>query len=151
MGATDYRKPLPVIDPLSRPFWDLARQGKLAVQACRGCGDRHFPPGPVCPRCLSGDQEWQAVSGKGSLLSWVTFHRAYWDGFAPDLPYDVCLVQLDEGPLLVSNLVGAAGREVQVGARLAVVFEQATDEITLPKFTLAEPPASRTGSRARAR
>jgi uncharacterized OB-fold protein len=130
----DYRKPLPVIDTLNRPFWDLARDGKLAVQVCASCGDRHFPPGPVCPRCLGEAQHWQVVSGKGTLISWVTFHRAYWDGFAADLPYDVCLVQLDEGPLLVSNLVGAAGRDIAVGDRLEVVFEPATDEITVPRF-----------------
>jgi hypothetical protein len=68
------------------------------------------------------------------LLSWVTFHRAYWDGFERDLPYDVCLVQLDEGPLLVSNLVGTSGNAVKVGDRVHVVFERATAEITLPKF-----------------
>lgn len=135
MSPADYGKPLPVIDTLNRPFWNLAHDGKLAVQVCRGCGDRHFPPGPVCPACLGETQEWQVVSGKGTLLSWVTFHRAYWDGFAAELPYDVCLVQLDEGPLLVSNLVGTSGREVAVGDRLEVVFEQATDEITVPKFT----------------
>lgn len=137
MTPADYRKPLPLIDPLNRPFWDLARQGKLSVQRCTACGDRHFPPGPVCPACLGDTQEWEVVSGKGTLLSWVTFHRAYWNGFAGDLPYDVCLVQLDEGPLLVSNLVGAAGGEVAVGDRLEVVFERATDEISLPKFTPA--------------
>lgn len=137
MTPADYRKPLPTIDPLNRPFWDLARQGKLSVQRCTACGDRHFPPGPVCPACLGDTQEWEVVSGKGTLLSWVTFHRAYWNGFAADLPYDVCLVQLDEGPLLVSNLVGASGDEVAAGDRLEVVFERATDEISLPKFTPA--------------
>jgi uncharacterized OB-fold protein len=134
MTPADYRKPLPTVDTLNRPFWDLARQGKLSVQRCAACGHRHFPPGPVCPACLGDKQEWEVVSGKGTLLSWVTFHRAYWNGFAGDLPYDVCLVQLDEGPLLVSNLVGASADDVAVGDRLEVVFERATDEISLPKF-----------------
>lgn len=137
MSAPEYRKPLPVIDELNRPFWDLAREEKLAVQVCTGCGDRHYPPGPVCPVCLCPDQEWRVVSGKGTLLSWATFHRAYWDGFADQVPYDVCLVQLDEGPLLVSNLVGASDRQVAVGDRLEVVFERATDAVTLPKFAPA--------------
>jgi uncharacterized OB-fold protein len=155
MSSGDYRKPLPSIDPLNRGFWDLAREGKLAVQRCTDCGDRHFPPGPVCPQCLGDTQEWEVVSGKGTLLSWVTFHRAYWDGFEKELPYDVCLVQLDEGPLLVSNLVGTPARPAgapggradapvgagapggAVGDRVEVVFERATDEITLPKFRLA--------------
>ena len=137
MTPADYRKPLPTLDHLSRPFWDLARQGKLSVQRCTACGHRQFPPGPVCPACLGDKLEWEVVSGKGTLLSWVTFHRAYWNGFAAELPYDVCLVQLDEGPLLVSNLVGVAAAEIAVGDRLQAVFEPATDEITLPKFTPA--------------
>ncbi|MCC7271369.1 MAG: OB-fold domain-containing protein [Alphaproteobacteria bacterium] len=132
-----YAKPLPKLDTLNRPFWELARDHKLAVQACADCGDRHFPPTPVCPGCLSKNQGWEVVSGRGTLLSWVTFHRAYWGGFAGDLPYDVCLVELDEGPVLVSNLVGAAEGGFQVGDRVEVIFERATDEITLPKFVLA--------------
>jgi uncharacterized OB-fold protein len=134
MSAADYRKPLPALDPLNRPFWDLARQGKLSVQRCRACGHRHFPPAPVCPSCLGDQQEWEVVSGKAILVSWVTFHRAYWDAFEPELPYDVCLVQLDEGPLLLSNLVGTDGREVAVGDRVEVVFASVTEEIALPKF-----------------
>jgi uncharacterized OB-fold protein len=135
MTPGEYRKPLPKLDPINRGFWEHARDEKLAVQACPACGDRRLPPSPVCPTCLGDKQEWAVVSGKGTLLSWITFHRAYWPGFSPELPYDVCLVQLDEGPILVSNLVGTEGREVQVGGRVQVVFERATDEITLPKFT----------------
>lgn len=132
-----YAKPLPRVDALTKPFWELARDHKLAVQACADCGDRHFPPSPVCPACLSKEQEWEIVSGRGTLVSWVQFHRAYWPGFTPDLPYDVCLVALDEGPMMVSNLVGAADGEAAVGARVEVTFEKVTDAFTLPKFTLA--------------
>ena len=132
-----YAKPLPRIDALNKGFWELAQDHKLAVQTCSSCRDRHFPPSPVCPRCLSKDQEWEVVSGRGTLVSWVTFHRAYWGGFAADLPYDVCLVALDEGPMMVSNLVGAKEGDAAVGARVQVTFEKATDAITLPKFTLA--------------
>ena len=134
MTTATYDKPLPRFDPFNRPFWQHAHEGKLAVQRCAGCGDRHFPPAAVCPRCLGAPQEWDVVSGNGTLMSWVTFHKAYWTGFAKDLPYDVCLVQLDEGPLLVSNLVGGAEGHVAVGDRVRVVFERVTDEITLPKF-----------------
>lgn len=136
MSATTptYDKPLPKIDALNRPFWELAKDHKLAVQLCNECGDRHFPPGPVCPKCLGKDQGWEVVSGRGTLFSWVTFHRAYWGGFAKDLPYEVCLVELDEGPFFVSNLVNAAEGSVAVGDRVEVVFERVTDDITLPKF-----------------
>ena len=93
-----YDKPLPKIDELNRGFWDNARAGILSVQHCKACGDTRYPPSPVCPKCLSPDQDWLAVSGKGTLESWVDFHRAYWDGFKVDLPYRVCLVRLVNCP-----------------------------------------------------
>jgi len=130
-----YSKPLPKIDALNRPFWEAAREGKLVVQTCRRCEDVHMPPTPVCPACLSDEQEWRPASGRGSLESWIAFHRAYWDGFKDELPYNVCLVRLQEGPLLVSNLVGSSDG-AKLGATVRAVFRPATDEITLPVFEL---------------
>jgi uncharacterized protein len=129
-----YGKPLPKDDPLMAPFWDLARQHKLSVQCCAACGDRHFPASPVCPVCLSEDQSFQPVSGKGKLVSWVTFHRAYWEGF--ELPYDVCLVKLDEGPLLLSNFMGKKPADLHEGLPVHAVFDDVTDGTTLPKFVV---------------
>ncbi len=130
-----YAKPLPRLDPLIQSFWDYAHAGRLAVQACDDCGDRHFPPSPICPHCNSDRQSWQAVIGRGTLESWVTFHRAYWPGFQDDLPYDACLVRLAEGPLLVSNLVGGA-EGARLGAAVEVVFDRVTEWITVPKWKL---------------
>ena len=76
------------------------------------------------------------VSGRGKLLSWVRFHRAYWDSFRADLPYLVCLVGLEEGPLLVSNLVGVQPGDIVIGAEVEAVFEKVDDELTLPKFRM---------------
>ena len=132
-----YTKPLPDGDPLMEPFWQNARRHRLSVQCCQSCGDRHFPPGPVCPACLSDDQDWEVVSGKARLISWVTFHRAYWDGFASDVPYDVCLVELEEGPLLMSNFRGARPENAAEGLPLKVVFDDLTESFTLPKFVAA--------------
>jgi uncharacterized OB-fold protein len=127
-----YDKPLPKIDAVNRGFWEHARAQRLAMQKCRACGDLHFPPGPVCPNCLSEDQEWMPVSGRGWLESWVEFHRAYWPGFAGELPYRACLIRLEEGPILISNLVGPPA---ECGDAVTVVFDPVTPEVTLPKFT----------------
>ena len=134
--SNEYAKPLPKITKLTKPFWDHAKAGRVAVQLCRDCGDVRFPPSPVCPRCLSSDQGWRITSGRGTLESWVEFHRSYWPGFANDVPYQVCLVRLFEGPVLVSNLVGPIDG-ARLGAPVRAVFEPVTDEITLPKFELA--------------
>ena len=130
-----YNKPLPKIDPVNQGVWDNAKAGKLSVQSCKACGDKRYPASPVCPKCLSSDQEWVSVSGKGTLESWVDFHRAYWDGFKEDLPYRVCLVKLAEGPVMVSNLVGPSDN-AKVGAAVEVMFDAVTEDVTLPKFRM---------------
>jgi len=127
-------KPRPRIDALSRGFWDHVREHRLSVQRCDACEHLHFPGSPVCPRCLSEEQSWKPVSGRGVLLSWVRFHRAYWEGFRGDLPYLVGLVGLDEGPMLMTNIVGTPAEELSVGMRVEVFFEKVDEELTLPKF-----------------
>jgi uncharacterized OB-fold protein len=129
-----YAKPLPVLDPISKPFWALAAQGRFGLQVCTKCKDAHYPGTPVCPNCLSSDQRWEAVSGRGQLLSWATFHRAYWKGFEPDLPFTVGLIRLDEGPLFVCTLVEFEADKLRLDLPVEAVFEKVTDEITLPRF-----------------
>lgn len=135
MSATA-AKPRPKIDPVNRGFWENARAGRLSVQRCDNCQDIHFPGSPVCPRCLSSDQSWTPVSGRGTLLSWVRFHRAYWDGFRAELPYLVCLVGLEEGPLLISNILETDPEKLVIGSPVDAVFETVDEELTLPKFRM---------------
>lgn len=130
-------KPRPRIDASNRGFWDAARAGTLAVQRCDGCADMHFPASPVCPKCLSEQQSWVPVSGRATLLSWVRFHRAYWEGFRADLPYLVALVGLAEGPMLMTNIVDAKPEDLTIGMDVEVVFDRIDDEVTLPKFRIA--------------
>jgi uncharacterized OB-fold protein len=73
-------------------------------------------------------------SGKATLVSWVNFHRAYWDGYRDELPYNACLVQLAEGPLMVSKLVGPQPENLRLGMPLRVVFDDLTDTVSLPVF-----------------
>lgn len=136
-----YNDPAAIDDPLLHPFWAHARAHRLTVQCCTACGDLHFPPGPVCPVCLSEEQTWQEVSGKAELVSWTTFHRAYWPSFAEALPYDVCLVKLAEGPLLLSNFLGATPRDLRMGLPLRVAFDDVSEDVTLPKFVVDTVPA----------
>jgi uncharacterized OB-fold protein len=128
-------KPLPRITALNKPFWDYALRSVYALQTCDACGNVHVPEAPVCPACLSDRQSWKPATGKGTLESWAAFHRAYWDGFKDELPYCTCLVRLDEGPLVVSNLVGDQTK-IALGARVHVVFERVANGVALPKFAL---------------
>ena len=133
-----YTKPLPVIDDLTRPYWTHAKAHQLAVQHCRACGHVHFPPSPVCPACLSADQDWQVVSGRGTLVSWAHFHRAYWKSFAEDVPYNVCVVALEEGPRIVSNLVGPTDA-LRAGLAVRATFDDVTEAVSLVRFKVQSP------------
>jgi uncharacterized OB-fold protein len=134
-NLTSEGKPLPVVTSLNEKFWAYARQSIFSLQTCTTCGHQHVPESPVCPRCLSKDQEWRPASGEGVLESWVDFHRAYWDGFASELPYRVCLVRLKEGPLFISNFVGSQ-EDLARGLPVRVVFKKVTEDIALPNFSL---------------
>lgn len=129
-----YIKPLPTIDNWNRGFWAAAREEKLAAPHCQDCGKIFFPPGACCPHCLSQNLGWKALSGRGTVESWTVFHQLYYKGFADELPYNVAVVRLDEGISLMSNIVGVARDGLSSGMKVQVCFEQATDDITLPKF-----------------
>ena len=130
-----YDKPLPRVAPLNAPFWNAARSGRLKVQRCDACEALRFPPLPVCDLCGSNSATWVAMSGRGTVWSKCTFHRSYFAGFAAEIPYGVVLVELEEGPMLYSNIVGAPFDNVAIGDAVTAVFEAATDEVTLVKFT----------------
>ena len=111
--------PLPEPTPLTKPYWDALREGHLIYQRCRRCAHAWLPPRQECPECLHPDWEWTRASGRGHVVSWVVFHRAYHEAFASRIPYNVSLVELEEGPRLLTNIVNpargiAAGREVML-------------------------------------
>ena len=129
-----YAKPIPVPSEESRPFWDATSRGELLLQRCGDCGAHRFPPSVLCPECSSTAADWRPVSGRGKVYSFVIFHRAYHPAFADDVPYAVACIELEEGPRLMSNIVGIPPDEVRCDMPVAVVFEKITDDISLPKF-----------------
>lgn len=129
-------KPLPRPAPESLPFWEGAKRQTLMLPFCRSCQRFWFPPSNRCRRCLSDSFEWRETSGKGRVYSFVVFHRVYHPAFEADIPYVVAVVELDEGPRLLSNIVGAPVDGVHCDARVEVVFETAGDWV-IPRFKLA--------------
>ena len=129
-----YTKPLPHIDDRNRPHWAGNAVRELRVQRCDDCGTLRFPASRWCPDCLSENTSWQTTSGKGQVWSWCVFHRAYFKGFEPDLPYAVVLIELDEGVKIYSNLVGVPRDAIRIGMRVRAVYEKVNDEVTLVKF-----------------
>ncbi|MCF3935329.1 OB-fold domain-containing protein [Acuticoccus sp. M5D2P5] len=134
---TDVSRPLPKRTPVNAPFWEHADRQILALPWCESCGKTHFPPSPRCPHCLHDAFDWRPASGRATLVSWVVFHRSYWDGVAADVPYNVCLVELDEGVRMLSNLVGAAEEAPRYKMPLKVTFTDRFPDLILPVFDAA--------------
>lgn len=119
----------------AQPFWDNLKEHKLTVQQCNACGTYfNFPPQAMCAKCLSSDNEWVPVSGKGTVYSFVTYHRAWHPAYQDQIPYNVSLVDLDEGPRLVSNVVDETPEKLDCDQPVEVVFEDVTEDVTLYKF-----------------
>lgn len=135
---TDYAKPLPKLSDANRPFWDGCRNGKLVMQRCRECGHIRYPIQTTCPRCLSDSTDWTELSGGGVIFSKVVFHQLYDKAFAHDVPYNVVLVQLDEGPRMFSNVVGMANDAIRIGMRVQLACERVTDEVSIPRFRVTQ-------------
>lgn len=134
---SDYAKPLPEITDLNRPFWDGCQRGELRMQRCEACQHLRYPIATVCPKCLSDEVTWVALSGRGTVFSYLVFHQVYNQAFADDVPYNVALVQLDEGPHMFSNIVGCANDAVAIGDPVEVVFDRASENVTIPRFQKA--------------
>jgi uncharacterized OB-fold protein len=132
--AAGYDKPRPVLGDLNRPFWEALTEHRLQVQRCEQCGALRFPIGPVCPRCLSDRHGWEQLSGRGTVLSWVVFRRAYDPAFEADVPYNVALVELVEGVRMFSNLVEIGFDQIEVGIEVEAVFDDVAPDLTLPRF-----------------
>jgi len=129
-----YTKPLPAISSLNRPYWDALKQRELRLQKCAGCGKVWYPPSPLCPACWSREFTWERLSGRGRVNSWVVFHQSYFRGYDNELPYNVAEVGLEEGPRLLTNLVGVKNDEIRAGMPVEIVFDDVNAEVTLAKF-----------------
>jgi len=133
---SEYRKPVPVPDDLSRPYWDGARQNRLMIQRCAACGTYVHYPKPRCPRCAGDVLTPTPVSGRGVVYSFTVSHYVGAPGFESEVPYVIVLVELEEqaGLRIAGNLRDCAPGDVRVGMPVEVVFEAVTPEVTLPQF-----------------
>ena len=114
------QKPLPPDLPLSRPYWEAARSGRLVVQRCTGCGKlRHYPT-ILCSACHSSSVEWTQLSGKGAVHSWTICHHPFHPAFKDEVPYALVTVDLAEGVRALGRWTGGA---LAIGQPVAARFE----------------------------
>ncbi len=132
-----YDKPLPEPTPETQEFWDGLKRHELRIQRCLDCDRFYFFPRPFCPHagCRSGNVQWETVSGRAKLHTYVISHRGF-GGFAEDVPYVIAVVELDEGPRMLTNLVEVepTPEALPVDLPLEIVYDDVTDEVTLAKF-----------------
>jgi uncharacterized protein len=125
----------PIADVFTTPWWDACRDHRLLVRACASCGRLHFPPRPACPHCWSDMVDWQQVSGRGVLYTYSVVRENDLAPFGANLPYVPAIVELDEGPRLMTTVVESPSTSLVVGAAVEVVFV-ARGDWTFPAFRI---------------
>ena len=132
MSAADKLQPTPT--PESAAYWEACNEGRLVIQRCGACGHHQFYPRLLCTRCMSGDLGWHEASGQGRVKSFTIIRRPVTEAYADDVPYVVALIELAEGPTMMSNVVGCDPESVAIGMEVAVDFERRTEAIAVPVF-----------------
>jgi uncharacterized OB-fold protein len=132
----------PAIDWESRAYWEGAGRRELVLQRCRACGVVQHRPRGFCVSCLEGEIEHFVASGRGAVYTYSIVHQNQMSKFRNCLPYVVAYVELEEGPQLLTNLVGCDPETITIGMSVRVDFVPTPDEATgdplgVPRFVPA--------------
>lgn len=122
--------------PPHREFWDWCAKGELRLQRCNSCDALSWPVVDACELCGNTEMSWEQMSGRGTVTGWTTFERDYYAGIFP-IPWDTILVELEEGPLFLSNPIDFTWREIRIGMPVLLAFIECEDsqgEFRLPVF-----------------
>lgn len=141
-AGTAARFDLPEIDDFTRPYWEAAAEGRLLLRRCGECGKAHHYPREFCPACWAGEDRvtWETASGRATLYTWSVIHRNDLPPFGERVPYVAAVVDLAEGPRMMTEVVGGEGRELElglelrVGMDLEVTFREAAEGIWVAVF-----------------
>jgi uncharacterized OB-fold protein len=127
-------KLIPVPTEEAAPFWEGCKKRELRIHFCPACDRYQFPPQSFCRDCLGGDLKWVTASGRGKVLSYTIVHWSPNPAYAADAPYSLALIRLEEGPRMLTNIVGCPPAKLSIGMEVAVTFEPYGPDIVLPKF-----------------
>ncbi len=128
------QKPVPVVNPWAKPFWEATREGKLIIQKCDDCQAHVFYPRTACPHCFSDNLGWVEASGRGTIYSFTVVENNAPSAFLGDMPFVIAMIDLEEGVRMLSNIVDCEPETLQCDMPVEVTFEKLNDEFTLPKF-----------------
>ncbi|MCP3821927.1 Zn-ribbon domain-containing OB-fold protein [Streptomyces sp. A3M-1-3] len=133
-GPADARFDLPEPDAFTRPYWEAAAQGRLLLRRCSACGRAHHYPREFCPHCWSDDVTWEPTSGRATLYTWSVVHRNDLPPFGSRVPYVAAVVDLAEGPRMMTEVVDCAAADLRIGMALEVAFRNETKEVAIAVF-----------------
>jgi uncharacterized OB-fold protein len=133
-GAADRTAATPDIDDFTRPWWDAAAEGRLLVRRCAACGRAHHYPREFCPHCWSDDVAWERASGRAALYTWSVVHRNDLPPFGARTPYTAAVVDLAEGPRMMTEIVECAEADLRIGMDLEVSFRAEDGGVVVPVF-----------------
>jgi uncharacterized protein len=129
----EYKKQLPLITSADKAFWEAAKRHELLAYRCLNCG-AYYSVVIDCVKCSAPRMEWVKVSGQGKIYTYTVYYQIYNPAWKENIPYNAAWVQLDEGPLILTNIVGAKNEDLRVGLPVEVTYDDVTEEVTLPKF-----------------
>lgn len=135
--AAKPRFDLPTPDEDTQPVWDGLREGRLLIKRCASCGRAHYYPRTFCPHCWSTDVDWEEASGQGTVYTFSVVHQNDLPPFNERVPYVAAIVELDEGPRMMTNIVDCELDGLAVGQRVEVTYRALSDDVTVPLFTPA--------------
>jgi len=125
---------LPTIEEESRPHWDGLSEGRLVIKRCDACGEFHHYPRPFCPRCWSEEVRWVDASGDATLYTWSMVHVNDLPPFGGQVPYVAAVVDLAEGPRMMTRIIGCDEDALDFGMALRFETEPLTDDIAIAVF-----------------
>jgi len=126
--AQDREIPSPQVNPENKAYFDAAAEGRLVIKGCNGCGQAHFFPRAICPHCFSDDTRWVEASGGGTIYTYSVSRRG------SPVPFALAYVALDEGVMMMSNIVDCDLDALAIDMRVSVVFKTSVDGVTVPMF-----------------
>ncbi|RII11793.1 hypothetical protein DSC45_28175 [Streptomyces sp. YIM 130001] len=139
MSATEPSAPrpprhdLPEPDAFTRAYWDAATEGRLLLRRCRACDRAHHYPREFCPHCWSDEVDWEPASGRATLYTWSTVHRNDLPPFAARTPYVAAVVDLAEGPRMMTEIVEVPATALRTGMALTLTFRH-EESFAIPVF-----------------
>lgn len=129
-------KPVPTLTDDNREFWLNCSRNKLILQRCSECATTQYYPRAICTNCGSKNLEWVESAGKGIVYSYTVIHRAPSPAFDKYVPYVLAIIQLNEGPKMMSNIVACDPNDIRIGMEVEVDFEKRAGEVGIPVFKL---------------